>query len=450
MNEPQLEPFDLARMFITDHYAHGTAGNSALKLRWWQDGFYFFDEGCYHDISDKEIKAELTEYLNSYEVALSTHKINLILLCLQRQTRTPRGTELNSWLDDVNGANVVSAANGNVSFTDRDKDGKPRLLLHTPKYFSLTKLPYDYNPDAECPEWLLFLEDVMLGRQDYILLLQQWCGYLFMPGLTMQKFLLCTGEGANGKGVMFDVVQGLVGEMNCSQVGLSRFGNAFALSGMLGKIVNVTNESSHMIEDEAENVLKSLVAGDRFTFERKFKEGISAKPTAKIMIATNSLPRFNDKTQGIWRRILYCPFDLTIEENLQIRNKAEILKKELPGILNWAIEGLRLLREAGRFTVPEDNAALIEDYRRSADPARAFLLENYMWTANGAGVRCKDVYATYKTYCDENGCRPVGSRLFGKQVGRIFPEIERAKMGTRGAREYVYNGLVEVGVPCVP
>ena len=450
MSEPQLEPFDLARMFLADRYAEGQAGESALKLRWWQDGFYHFEDGYYHVVSDKELKAELAEFLTDHQVPLSIQKVNLVMLCVQRHTQTPRGTELNSWLDNIDGAQVVSAANGNISFTDRDKAGKPRLLLHTSHYFTLNKLPYDYDPDADCPDWLLFLEDVMLGRQDYILLLQQWCGYLFMPGLTMQKFLLCTGEGANGKGVLFEVIQALVGEQNCSQVGLSRFGSAFALHGTLGKVVNVTNESSHLIEDEAENTLKSLVAGDRFTFERKFRDSLSAKPTAKIMIATNSLPRFNDKTQGIWRRILYVPFDLTIDESLQIPNKAELLKRELPGILNWAIEGMNSLKEAGRFTVPADNAELIEDYRQSADPARAFLLENYLWSANGAGVRCQEVYSAYKTYCDENGCRAVGSRLFGKQVRRIFPEMERTRMGTRAVREYTYSGLIEVGAPCAP
>jgi putative DNA primase/helicase len=273
-------------------------------------------------------------------------------------------------------------------------------------------------------------------------LLQQWCGYLFRPDLREQKFLLCTGEGANGKGVFFEVVQALVGEENCSQVGLSRFNSPFALYETLGKVVNLTNESSHIIEDESENVLKSIVAGDRFTFERKFKEAVSAKPTAKIMIATNSLPRFNDKTLGIWRRILLIPFDKTIAEENQIKHFADLLKEELPGILNWALEGLRKLDNAGRFTIPNSHAEFIEQYRRDSDPTRAFLLENYTTSPNGEDIGCTELYNAYKKFCEENGFHFMSNSTFGQQVRRIFPEIDKIRTGPRGNRENVYRGLV--------
>ena len=145
----------------------------------------------------------------------------------------------------------------------------------------------------------------MLHNGECIALLQEWVGYLFRPDLREQKFLLCVGEGVNGKGVLFEVVSALVGTANCSQISLSRFNSPFALYPTLNKVVNLTSESSHIVEDEAETVLKSFVAGDQFTFERKFKEPVSAIPTAKIMIATNALPRFNDKTQAIWEGELW-------------------------------------------------------------------------------------------------------------------------------------------------
>lgn len=452
MNKEQhIEPFDIAHIFLLDRYAESQHGKGILKLRFWQRGFYHYEGGCFHAVSDGEIKAELAEYLHEKDITLSSQKINLTMLCLQRKTRTLRGTELNSWLDNVNGARVLPAANGNISFSDIDNEGRNRLLLHTPQYFTLTKLPYNYDPDAECPDWLIFLNDVMMGRKDYILLLQQWCGYLFRPDLREQKFLLCTGDGANGKGVFFEVVQALVGEENCSQVGLSRFNNPFALYETLGKVVNLTNESSHIIEDEAENVLKSIVAGDRFTFERKFRQAISARPTAKIMISTNSLPRFNDKTLGVWRRILLVPFDKTISEGAQVKHLAELLKKELPGILNWALEGMKNLNEAGRFTIPETNVDLIEQYRRDSDPARAFLLENYTTSPNAASIACSQLFGEYKTFCDENGCRPMNNRTFGQQVRRIFPDTERSRIGSKQAeRKWIYKGLVSQASQEIP
>ena len=440
--EQHIEPFDIAHIFLLDRYAESQYGKGILKLRYWRGTFYHYENGCFHAVSDGEIKAELAEYLYEKNITLSSQKINLTMLCLRRKTQMLRGTEVNSWLDGVNGARVLPAANGNVSFSDIDEDGRYHRLDHSPQYFTLTKLPYNYDPDAKCPYWLIFLDDVMMGREDYILLLQQWCGYLFRPDLREQRFLLCTGEGANGKGVFFEVVQSLVGEENCSQVGLSRFNNPFALYETLGKVVNVTNESSHIIEDESENVMKSIVAGDRFTFERKFRDAISARPTAKVMISTNSLPRFNDKTLGVWRRILLVRFEKTISEDAQIKNYADLLKEELPGILNWSLEGLRKLEEAGRFTIPKSHAEFIEQYRRDSDPARAFLMENFTVFPNSDGTSCHKVYEKYAQYCTENNCRPMNAANFGRNVRRIFPDVKRQRIGGRDSREWKYTGLV--------
>jgi len=148
------------------------------------------------------------------------------------------------------------------------------------------------------------------------------------------------------------VLAGLYGKPNCSDTSLVRFNQPFALYSTLGKLVNMASESSHIIEHEAENVLKGYVAGDTLMFERKFKDPVFAVPTAKIIIATNSKPRFNDKTYGMWRRILLVPFDKVITEANQIKNLADELKTELPGILNWALAGLARLNKQGGFTLP--------------------------------------------------------------------------------------------------
>ena len=160
------------------------------------------------------------------------------------------------------------------------------------------------------------------------------------------------------------------------------------------------------------------------------------------MISTNALPRFNDKTQGIWRRILLVPFNKVVPPEKQVKGLAsEIIKTDLPGIFNWALEGLPTLNRDG-FLAPQGNAKLMEEYRRESDPARAFLTDTFMWSQNGFGIPCSEVYGQYKQYCLDNGCRPLSNLQFGKQVRRVFPEVERRKRGGRGNREHVYEGLV--------
>ncbi|GAG50401.1 unnamed protein product, partial [marine sediment metagenome] len=148
------------------------------------------------------------------------------------------------------------------------------------------------------------------------------------------------------------------------------------------------------------------------------------------------------KTIATWRRLLLVPFDITIEEDEQIKDLADQLKTELPGILIWALEGLFDLNLHGGFVRPGKSRDLLEDYRRDSDPARAFLLETYSYSPNGYGTTCSEVYEKYTQYCQDNNYRPMGSRLFGKQVYRIFPDVKQTQPGSRGNRIRTYEGLV--------
>lgn len=440
--------YSIAEQFLFENYVAGkeSKGEPIKTLRSWKDDFYAWKDGCYRRLSDSEIKGQMAEFLYRLDVPGTSNAVSSILISLQHQTRIGDDVTLNSWLDNVNGARVFPMANGNVSFDDIDQDtGRPRLLPHTPWYFTLSKVPYNYDPEATCPLWDAFLNDVMYPDTDCILLLQQWLAYLFGPDLKEQKFLLCTGEGSNGKSVFFDVVQSLVGERNCSHLSLFGFNpkfGQFGLQSTLGKMVNMSTESSHIIADEGETILKSYVVGDELQFERKFKDPVTTRPTAKIMIATNAPPRFNDKTNAIWRRLLIVPFQKEVKEDEQIKDLSDQLKAELPGIFNWALEGVKKLNEAGRFFIPEVSKRMLEEHRKDSDPARTFLLDCCTYSPNGEYTPCEDLYNTYVLYCKDNGCMPVNSRGFGRCVHRVYPKATHKKNGGRGDRVWVYEGLV--------
>jgi len=421
-------------------------------LVFWRGDFYRWDGGKWLEVSDNEIKITITKHLQERNtnanfdkepvVPIRTGRVADIRLCLAGRVLRPEIRPLNVW-DNIaqDAVTTLSMKNGLLILRH---NGQTELVPPTPNYFSFIQLPYEYDPKAECKLWLSFLFDVMTGREDYILLLQQWLGYLLRSDLRLQKFLLCVGEGANGKGVFFELVQYLVGVENCSQVPIARFDNPFALVGTLGKIVNLTHEAHGLIEEQAETTLKSFTSGDRMTFERKFRDDVSDVPTAKIMIATNDLPRFNDKSQAVWRRILLVPFDKVIPPEQQVETLADELKTELPGILNWALAGLRKLNQAGRFTVPASGEAMLEAYRQDANPARAFLLEGFEATNNGEYIPCEDVYRQYRGWCDNKGYHPLADRMFGKEVRRAFPDVGRKRPGSGNARNWVYSGLSPV------
>jgi P4 family phage/plasmid primase-like protien len=366
------------------------------------------------------------------------------MLCLAgtEQVHIPESCEPNCWLDGLSRGPVAVFNNGNVYLQALDEAGRPKMDRHSPAYFTLTKLPYDYDPDAGCPRWREFLLDVMEGDAERIKLLQQWAGYLLSSDVKQQKFLLIAGDGQNGKTVFATILEKMVGEDNVSHVPLSQFCNQFTLSPTLGKVLNSTSESSHGLDEVAETTLKSYTSGDRMSFQRKYKEPIHARPTAKIMISTNQLPQFADKSMGIWRRMLFVPFEKSYPEELQNHELADELAGELPGIFNWAYDGLRMLRRAGRFILPAKCKAATEQYRTDVNPARAFLQDNYVAGLAFEGLPCSQVYQAYVQWCLDNGYRPMNSANFGKEVIRTFPKATRQQKRIGVGRAWLYCGIV--------
>ena len=108
-------------------------------------------------------------------------------------------------------------------------------------------------------------------------------------------------------------------------------------------------------------MLKQITAGDRLYLDRKGIAGVDIKPTARLVLATNNRPPLGDRSQGLWRRLLLVPFRVSIPESQQDRQLARKLRGELPGILNWALDGLIRLRQQGRFTESQVGLEALKD-----------------------------------------------------------------------------------------
>lgn len=443
-------PDALAEGFLNARFKadSDSTSNCRYTVRSWRNAFYRYEGGHYVEISADEMKTLVTQYLIEQNrkgeagVGITTQLVNNVLQCIRGidGVHVPESTEPDSWVSGTMGEDIQTLAFNNgllIVYRDtlRTVFGK-----HTPDYFTLTKLPYDYDPNAKCPRWLKFLDEVMEKDTERIELLQQWAGYILTNDLRQHKFLLCVGEGANGKSVFFDLIERLVGRQNCSHVNLAKLGDRFALGSTYGKKVNSSTESNKDIDPYAETILKALTSGDPLTFEWKYRAAISAVPTAKVMIATNELPRFQDKSGGVWRRILLVPFERTFTEEQQNKNLANELAEELPGIFNWALEGMRNLSASGGFIEPERSKELLAEYRRDVNPARTFLEENYEESVLDQ-VSTTDLYSHYKKWCQENGYTALNDSNLGKEVKRRFPEVNKKRVRMDGKRVFVYEGL---------
>lgn len=343
------------------------------------------------------------------------------------------------------------------TFTHEDEDSNPNIINfknglvdistyiahpHTPLYLSTSQIPVDYNHEASAPQWKAFVNDIMDGDQGQVKLLQQIAGYSLTNSTRLAKAFVLFGSGANGKSLFTRMISKIVGSQNVSSVNLTTLNKQFGLTGLIGKKLNLIDEISGNYFES--NIIKGLISGEKMSAEIKYRpEPIEFHPTTKLIFSVNELPKINDTTPGLYRRFIIIPFNKTYVSNpdLSLEDK---LTQELPGILNWAIEGLKSLREDGRFNETEKNFEMMNVFKMDNSPMIEFLQSNYDPAPRGEEskytVKSGALYQEYRSYCFDNGYKPKSLANFSREMNHSIMagwNIGKGKEGSVG----FYSGL---------
>lgn len=460
--EAEDDPHRLARVNL-EQYSNSTGGR---LIRFWRGEWYTWRRTHYRKVSHDEFRAKLSwvikQEFNRIHLAqrengtdeedrtvrkVTPHLVSAVASATAGlpDVLIPESVELMSWIPTRQRRNLLSAENGLVDIdailADKPKD--EWLIPHSHDWFSTVAVPYEFDPEAQCPKWEAFLEKVLEYDPERYKVLQEWTGYLLTPDTRLQKCLVMEGEGANGKSTYIAGVKSLIGEGNYSSVGIEAFSDRFSKTMMVGKLVNISPDTSE-IDRMAEGFIKSMCSGDTILFDRKCLPPLECRPTARLMIACNQIPRITDRSQGVWRRIQAMPWSYRITDEERVIGMDDpqwwIDAGECPGILNWAIEGLYRLRRQQRFTFSEACENLLQEHRSEMNPARMFLIENTEESDNGQ-IRSTHLYQCYKRWIAENGYKPLSERQFFKEVKRQFRNVDRKRGGPRNARFYFYSGI---------
>ena len=458
LNEADDDPHRLARINL-ERYATNHDGRT---IRYWRDEWYVWKDRRYRRISERELRAKLTGAVREEFERLAqssepnrdgevpqVQKINLGLISNVIQATSsmvclPSSMELGTWIPDRTPRKYVSMKNGILDIPAAMAERSDYLQSNTPNWFSQVSLPYDFDPDASCPLFNSFLEHNQEMDPERIKVLQEWAGYLLLPATEEQKFMILEGEGANGKSVFIAALTAMLGIENVAAVPLEKFGDRFSLTTTLGKLLNAAGDCGDL-DKAAEGDLKSFTGGNRMYFDRKGIPGIECYPTARLMIACNNRPRFADKSQGIWRRMLLIPWRVEITRTTRVKGMDKVDwwndSGELPGIFNWALEGLQRLRAQRDFTESSLMQEALQDYQAEVNPARSFLDEACERSQFGGKIFCRELYGAYEKWCKANGhSYPLSERQFGKEVKRKFTTSVRDRE-TTGRRSWYYDGI---------
>ncbi len=299
------------------------------------------------------------------------------------------------WVNFQNGTLVI------------DSEGTFRLRPHDRSDFFLYALPYDYCEYAICPKWNAFLNEVLPDPNTQQLLAEA-IGYCFTRNLKLEKMFVFYGSGSNGKSVVLDTIEHLLGRENVSNMTLSDITTKDEKRSLIeNKLVNISHESAREMDP---SILKQLVSGEPTDVRVLYRGTHTMYNYGKLFTSFNKLPQV-EHTHGFFRRWIMFPFMVTFPDERQDTELAHKLKDELSGILNWVLAALSRLMSRKAFTHSEECDAALSEFRRSSNSALSFFEDRCVISANHTN-KLKDIYMAYKVYCDEEGNKPFGKKEF--------------------------------------
>ena len=295
-----------------------------------------------------------------------------------------------------------------------------RIPYGSPDFVFLQTFPVDYpktKPDIPIVE--KYRRDIADGDLEIINFLDEFRGYcLYRENVFRAAVLLFGPRGNNGKSTELNLATQFVGEANTSHLSLQDTAERFRLIGLYGKALNAGDDIPATYLPES-STFKKLVTGEPVVAERKGEQPIEFQNTAKLLFAANELPPVSDKSEAFYSRVIVLPFlhDFSIDADADPDIKGRRWsQEELDAFCWYAIEGLRrLLRNKGRFTVPQKSREALVDYMEQNDPVLSFIAENGV--ENIIGKSSQTVYEEYRMFCAANGHRnPLTAKRFTSAI----------------------------------
>ena len=327
-----------------------------------------------------------------------------------------------------------------------------RLMPHDPKYRMTKQAGVAYHKNATHEAWSKALEALDPAERVWA---QQWfgCGITgHQPRDRGAAIPLLDGVGSNGKSLLVTGVMRAMGDyarMFSQDLLMPENSSAFAhaavaLKGLrLGLVEELRNGVLNSIAVKVLSCSPTLVA------EAKYQMPIEFKTTHSLVVTTNRLPRLDEGTDGVDRRLTVLRFPYHYVDFPKVGTNERLIDESLvdaietqevqEAILAWLIAGARWYYAAGRHVLPPTEAmrAAKEEWMSGAD-ALADFFDNMLIEDPDAMVPWTHLYAAF---CDNqrmnNGAQWNNATLKNSVVShRIFSKFKFGKLRTTGMSVY--------------
>ena len=423
----------LLKACISEHLSYKTVEGS----------FYWYVNGYYKKTDKNTVKAKITAYIP--DSLISDNLINNIYnLMLADEEHIIREEDFNECEDYINFRNGLYNINTGT------------LGPHDSNILYSRQVNTDYIADATSkPVFDKFINDLCRSSSGDIDT-EKRDALAEIAGLTISNVyghrtkkaaILYSPVGNTGKSQFLTLLGALIGADNIITVPLQNMNEdkgrfAFANAGLIRLIMN-GDQGKSTIKDSS--VFKAASGGDYIKAEGKGKDIKSLVFKGFIIIACNDLPYIaDDKGDHIYRRLYIAPCTHEVPEKERDPGILSKMRKELPAIANWAIEGLhRLKNNRYNFSDIAAGKEYIENYRKSSDTVFSFLMdEGYIITKDPKDKISKsELFTAYKSYCIANERIQAGVQQFGERITKLTGLNEQVAKDSLGKSYRAVQGL---------
>jgi P4 family phage/plasmid primase-like protien len=340
---------------------------------------------------------------------------------------------------------LLAFENGLLDINEYCK-GNIVLLDPTPDLFTFATLPYSYDPEA----WSNLLDeycDMTFNNDDDIIkLLSQWFGYNLVYDTTFEKLMMFVGQRRSGKSTILSAMEAMLGSEQCGSTSLSMLANPFGLGSLVGKSTVIAGDIKGTLRkaemDAALEIILRITGRDRVPINQKYLAPYDAELSCRFTMAMNDLPLFTDHSRAIVARTLILPFPNCYEGREDFTLKDRIRKEATQGkLINFALQGLKDLREQGRFVEPEASTYQLMQFKELTSPMSAFL-EECCIIGDDLNIEKDQIYEAWKAWCAACDRKAGNKILFGRWLTQHAPMVKTSqKRDAGGNRMYAFKGV---------
>lgn len=396
---------------------------------------YVFKGGTYKPEGEKVIRRELRQFLGLQTTDYDLREvISIIKDCTMADEDEFEQEEL-----------MINVANKDLKVND---DGSLDVLDIDPERVVLSRIPWEYDEEADCPKIKEFLKDVL--TEQWIPTVQEMVGLCLANKYLTRKAFMLYGDGSNGKDILLDLIEELLTKENVSHLTLHNLErNRFAASNLVGKLANISGDLSER-ELKTSTRFKRITGGSTIPVEAKGKDAYSYEPYSTMIFAANTTPTFKEDNYALFDRwiIITFPYTFTDDPDDGYKDKVpreELISKltteeEMKGFLKWAIEGLkRLKRNNNRLTNQQSSEEIREAWMERSDSITAFAKHKIEKDLDNK-ISKRKVYEIYRDWCTDNNYTPEPMQ----KVGKLLPTKSPASKGSAridGKKTKVWKGI---------